>query len=82
MCGTRCLFTETQNFPMHFGLSGVGVKFLKFVETYLYCTNKMKLNISFSCTKAFSYIGLHKIFQMYYNISFRYISLETAGCVF
>ena len=44
MYGTKRSFTEThKRFPIHFGLSEGGVKFLKFIAKYLYCTKCSEL---------------------------------------
>ena len=52
MYGTKCSFTEIhKNFPIHFGLLGMW-SFYTLQHIYI-ARNSMKLNILWSCTKAY-----------------------------
>ena len=87
MYGTKCSFTEThKSFPIQFSLSEGGLKFAKFIITYLHCTkyNKIKYFIQLyksvfriqDCTKDFWYImgytwkRLDRYFKLFFLVCF------------
>ena len=51
MYGTKCSFTESQNFQIHFDLSG-GWRLWSLLQQIYIALNTIKLNISFICIKA------------------------------
>ena len=77
MYGTKCSFTEThKNFQIHLSIGGM--KFLKFIVAYLYCTKYNEIKYFYSVVqKHVSYTGSHKRFPRYYRLY-----LEMAGYVF
>ena len=62
----KCSFTEThKSFPMHFSLT-VGVKFLKFIVTHLYCTKYSEIKYFIQLYKS---IFVYRITQKISDIS-------------
>ena len=65
MHGTRCSFTERhKSFMIHFDLSK-GVKFLKFIVTYLYCTKYNEIKYFIHLYRYMFYIQDHSKYFWY-----------------